>query len=541
MTTAGSRRRLMLLPLPNRPILDLRSASVRRACASATDTFSGPVAGMAPMREAMQHDQGHGATRERPGGRPDHLVLPISQARPASSGDDAVRRYRGIAMGMAFSDAACVVVALVVSYLIRYDSRPMAPLETAAILAVPLLWVAVFHTFSLYSPQHLSAPEEFRRVIGATSVGIVLLVLVSYWSNSSFSRGWIGLTWLLTLLAELATRQAWHWQMWRLRRRGVLAYRTLVVGTTAEADRLCEILSQKGSGFVPLGYVRPPGQVVAANTLPVLGELGRLRELIREHAADCLFVASAAVGVEETALVAQAGRLERTEVRVSVTLPQVLTSRLSLQKVGPAIALSLRPVRLSVTQAVLKRAFDLVAATTVLLASLPVCVAAAIAIRLTSQGPVFFHQERVTKGGHVFRMHKFRTMRPADRAIHLDTTVPFFKLESDPRLTRVGKLIRRLSIDELPQLWNVIKGDMSIVGPRPLPVDQVAANAELLSPRHEVPAGLTGWWQINGRSGVTAEEALRLDLFYVENWSLSLDLYILMKTFGAVVGGRGAY
>jgi exopolysaccharide biosynthesis polyprenyl glycosylphosphotransferase len=470
------------------------------------------------------------------------LVLHVPGPRPApSDGAEAVNRFRAIALGLAFSDAACVVAALAASYLVRYGARPMEPLETAAILAAPLLWVAVFHTFSLYAPQHISAPEEFRRVIGATGVGIVLLVMVSFWSNSSFSRGWIGLTWLLTLFGELTARRAWRWHMHRLRRDGRLVYRTLVVGTTAEADRLCQILGQEGSGFFPLGYVRPPDQVIEANTLPVLGELEHLRELIREHGEDCLFVASTALDEDETALVAKAGRLEGTEVRVSVSLPQVLTSRLSFQKVGPAIALSLRPARLSATQEAVKRAFDLVLASGVLLATMPLCVAAALAIRLTSRGPIFFHQERVTTGGRIFRMHKFRTMRPPDGTILLDTTVPFFKMESDPRLTRVGKLIRRLSIDELPQLWNVIAGEMSIVGPRPLPANQVAANAELLSPRHEVPAGLTGWWQINGRSGVTAEEALRLDLFYIENWSLSLDLYILLKTFGAVVLGRGAY
>ncbi|HEX6677877.1 MAG TPA: sugar transferase [Actinomycetes bacterium] len=477
---------------------------------------------------------------ERSGPRPDHLVLRVPEARPAR-GAHAVQRYRTIAMGLALSDAACVLVALAVSYFVRYGSRPMAPLEAAAILAAPLLWVAVFHAFSLYAPQHLSAHEEFRRVIGATGVGIVLLVMVSFWSNSSFSRGWIGLTWLLTLFLELAARRGWRWHMYRMRMAGRLAYRTLVVGTTAEADRLCQILDQEGSGFLPLGYVRPRDQVVDANKKPVLGELGRLRELIREHAADCLFVASTAVGVEETAMVAQAGRLEGTEIRVSANLPQVLTSRLSFQKVGPAIALSLKPARLSASQAAVKRAFDLALASAVLLATLPIWVATALAIRLTSRGPVFFHQERVTTGGKVFRMHKFRTMRPPDGTIGLDTTVPFFKMEADPRLTRVGKLIRRLSVDELPQLWNVIVGEMSIVGPRPLPANQVAANAELLSPRHEVPAGLTGWWQINGRSKVTAEEALRLDLFYIENWSLSLDAYILMKTFGAVALARGAY
>jgi len=495
------------------------------------------------MHEASRNGQVFGATRERSGRRPDHLVLqvPETRQRPAHGGDHAVRRYRTIATGLAFSDAACVVVALAVSYFVRFGSRPMAPLEAAAILAAPLLWVAVFHAFSLYAPQHLSAHEEFRRVISATGVGIVLLVMVSFWSNSSFSRGWIGLTWLLTLFAELAARRAWRWHMYRMRMSGQLAYRTLVVGTTSEADRLCHILDQEGSGFLPLGYVRLPDQVVDANKKPVLGELGRLRELIREHAADCLFVASSAIGVEETAMVAQAGRLEGTEIRVSANLPQVLTSRLSFQKVGPAIALSLRPARLSASQAAVKRAFDLALASAVLLATLPIWAATALAIRLTSRGPIFFHQERVTTGGKVFRMHKFRTMRPPDDTVHLDTTVPFFKMESDPRLTRVGKLIRRLSVDELPQLWNVIMGEMSVVGPRPLPANQVAANAELLSPRHEVPAGLTGWWQINGRSKVTAEEALRLDLFYIENWSLSLDAYILMKTFGAVALARGAY
>ena len=186
----------------------------------------------------------------------------------------------------------------------------------------------------------------------------------------------------------------------------------------------------------------------------------------------------------------------------------------------------------------MKRIIDLAVASVALLLSLPLWPVIALAIRLDSRGPVLFHQDRVTKDGRIFRMHKFRTMRPADPAF--DTTRPFFKLDSDPRLTRVGALLRRLSLDELPQLWNVLRGEMSIVGPRPLPADQVAANSDVLTPRQAVPAGMTGWWQINGRSRVTADEALRLDLFYIENWSPTLDLYILFKTFGAVVKREGA-
>jgi lipopolysaccharide/colanic/teichoic acid biosynthesis glycosyltransferase len=121
----------------------------------------------------------------------------------------------------------------------------------------------------------------------------------------------------------------------------------------------------------------------------------------------------------------------------------------------------------------------------------------------------------------------------------VDITIPFFKLDSDPRLTPIGRLIRRLSLDELPQFWNVLRGEMSLVGPRPLPADQVAADLELLRPRHEVPAGVTGWWQISGRSRLTPEEALQLDLFHIENWSLTLDLYIVLKTFGVVIGQQG--
>jgi exopolysaccharide biosynthesis polyprenyl glycosylphosphotransferase len=451
----------------------------------------------------------------------------------------ALRRYRAISIGLAFSDVVCIVVALTIAYRIRYSARPMPAQELAVVVVAPLLWVGVFRAFNLYAPQHLSPHEEFRRVIGATSLGIVLLVMASYWSKSSFARTWVGLTWCLVLVFELAARRVWEWHEERLKGEGRLAFQTLIVGTAIEAARLAEILETPASGFTPKGYVGACGPSVRADRLPFLGGIEDLRRLVREHAVDCLFVATSSISAEDMSRVAQVARQEGVEVRVSANLPQTLASRLTLQKVGGAIALALRPVRLSGTQVAMKRAFDLVVALALLIVSLPVAVAVAVAIRITSGGPVLFHQERVTKGGRVFRMHKFRTMRTNVES-PVDTTTPFFKLGADPRVTRVGRLIRRLSLDELPQLWNVLSGEMSVVGPRPLPVDQVSANLELLSPRQEVSAGLTGWWQINGRSAVTAEEAVRLDLFYIENWSLSLDLYILLKTFGAVVSQKGA-
>jgi exopolysaccharide biosynthesis polyprenyl glycosylphosphotransferase len=473
------------------------------------------------------------------------LILPYGGVAPRGHGlqlriGGPLRRYRTISMGLAVTDAACIVTALIVSYQLRYSGRPMLPPELAVVVVAPLLWVAAFRAFNLYAPQHFSPFDEFRGIIGAASLGIVLVVVASYWSKSSFPRIWLGLSWLLALILELGTRWAWDAYRVRQKRDGRLAFRTLIIGTTGEATRLAEALKDPTSGFTPIGYVGAYDPSAPSNGLAVVGGLADLQQLAAEHEADCFFVASSCISGDDMFKVAQVARREGAEVRVSANLSQTLTSRLTLQKVGGAIALSVRPVRLTRAQITMKRALDLVVASAALAVSLPLWVVIAVAVRLSSPGPIFFHQERVTKGGQIFRMHKFRTMRVGADSL-VDTSAPFFKLDADPRLIPVGRLLRRLSLDELPQFLNVLKGEMSIVGPRPLPADQVAANLELLGPRHEVPAGVTGWWQINGRSGVAAEEATHLDQFYIENWSLSLDLYIVVRTFGAVFGQKGAH
>ena len=469
----------------------------------------------------------------------DHAsVLQLPFAAPSPS--VATRRYRKIALGLAASDAAAICMALILSYWLRFGVGLLHVPELLLIGTAPLVWILVFQAFSLYSPQYLSPAEEFRRTVGATGVGVVLLVMVAFWSKSAFSRGWIGLTWGTALLLELAVRRYWRLYQHRRKLDGRLVLRTLIIGSTGEAIRLAQALAAPGSGFLPLGYVQPHGLTEAGDTLPVLGGIGQLPELIAEQSVDCLFVASTLVESDAVEVVSQAGRQQGVQVLVSANMTHVLSSRLVLQQVGSVIALSLRPVRLTGTQAVAKRAFDLVVGSLLLLVTLPLWLVAAVAIWLTSPGPAFFHQERVTKGGRTFRMHKFRTMR-RDLPAKVDTTTPFFKLDQDPRITRVGHLLRKWSLDELPQLWNVIRGEMSIVGPRPLPTEQVTANLELLGPRHEVPAGVTGWWQINGRSDVAPAQAVRLDAFYIENWSLAFDCYITLKTISTVMERKGAY
>jgi len=229
------------------------------------------------------------------------------------------------------------------------------------------------------------------------------------------------------------------------------------------------------------------------------------------------------------------------EVRLSASVPGTLPSRISLTNHGSATALSLRPVKLLGPSSVFKRALDIVAsALAITILFVPALILMAM-IRLSSPGPALFRQRRGTVGGRRFTIYKFRTMVDIPDA-GIDPTAPFYKAEDDPRITRLGAFLRRYSIDEFPQFLNVLKGDISLVGPRPLMAEQVDnLPPELVRRRGEVKAGITGWWQINGRSHVSPEEALRLDTFYIENWSFSLDLYILVKTLKTVLLRQGAY
>ncbi|MDQ3878216.1 MAG: sugar transferase [Actinomycetota bacterium] len=438
------------------------------------------------------------------------------------------------------TDAACLAIAFFAAHALRFGLVMTRDLSLI-ILGGPIIWIGIFAAWHLYSPQDLAAPDEFRRVLSAVTTSVLIVGLGSYWSRTTFSRGWIALSWIIALVLVLITRDIWRRWIHELKVSGDLAFRTVVVGGNEEADYVARGLQGRGSGFNPIGRIalaREP------STFPTVGSLSELRRLIRDHSVECLFVASTDVDSEGLRMLSLAARFEDVELRLSANLPEMLTSRLSLQPVGSLMALSLKPPQLSSFQSAVKRTFDLLVAIPLVVFLLPLLGVIAVAIKVTSRGTVFFIQPRVTKGGRTFAMYKFRTMHQESQSLldeaGIDPSAAFFKLVSDPRVTSVGRFLRRLSLDELPQLFNVIKGDMSLVGPRPLPVDQVVANADLLAPRHVVPAGMTGWWQIRGRSALNSEESVKLDLFYIENWSLSLDLYIMIKTFSVVATARGA-
>jgi exopolysaccharide biosynthesis polyprenyl glycosylphosphotransferase len=471
----------------------------------------------------------------------DPAAPPIQE--PASA--TALAGFRRVAAALMVADALCIVGALLVVHADGPDGVRLTTDFVFVLLIAPILWISLFHSFGLYGVRHLSPPEEFRRLISATILGVVVIVVGSVWWKEALDRSSLALLCVVALFFELVVRRLARLHIRKQRRIGRLAMRTLIAGTNEEAAMIAEALSPPSGGFVPIGFVTSVGSYATNPGLPLLGSIDDLEELIRTRAVECVFVASTATSPDDVYRIFQSCRQADIEMRLSANAPEVLTSRVSIQQVQSLMMLAVRPVMLTGPQSALKRSFDVAIASLVMALLLLPMAAIALAIKLTSRGPVVFRQERVTKGERPFTMYKFRTMvTDQERALEgrlIDLTQPFFKMPHDPRLTRIGRLLRSFSLDELPQLWNVIRGDMSLVGPRPLPVEQVTANHDLLQPRHEVRAGLTGWWQVSGRSEVDVDEALKLDMFYIENWSLSLDVYVLLKTAAAVIARRGAY
>jgi exopolysaccharide biosynthesis polyprenyl glycosylphosphotransferase len=472
------------------------------------------------------------------------LLTPLRQAGVRS---DSSRQYRVHYVLMGLTDALALFVALLLAYQLRFDELVPSLDFWLLLLTVPLITPIVYLTLRLYRAHQYSSAEEFRRIIVAVSLIISATVMISFWSKASFSRLWMLLAWALGLLLALSVRRLWHWQVRRIRLEGKLTFRTLIVGSNLEAEQLALIMQTRELGFEPVGFVAGGLDELRLDDRRVLGSVADLRKLVRDTRADCLFVASSAVTSEDVVQVMKARRQEDVEVRFTANLPTVLSSRLAPQAIGGVMTLSVDALQLTRFQAAAKRACDVVLSALGLLALLPLFAVVAAAVKATSPGPVVFRQERIGLRGRPFTLLKFRTMvAGADQQLdelraRNEADGPLFKLRQDPRVTRVGSVLRRYSIDELPQLWNVLKGEMSLVGPRPPLADEVALYEEWQLDRLEVRPGITGLWQVSGRSELSFEDYVRLDLFYVENWSVAYDLFILSKTIPLLVSTRGAY
>ena len=466
---------------------------------------------------------------------------------PASSGTPVRRQYRNLYLAMAAVDCLCALSAFLLSRLLWRGSLPVSPNRTALAAFVAALTVLVFRAFGLYEVHRHSSAEEFRRIMLAVSLVVTTTVSLTFWTQQLLSRFWLLLWWVLTLTSVTVARRLWHGRVRRRRSRGALRFRTLLVGGNEEAAQLAERMAADTSSFGVLGHVFPHDAAHGPSGPHVLGFVDELPELVQRHRVDSVVVASTATPPADVEKVLKLRRLAGVDVWVTANFPRCLPTRLSIRPVGGFMALSMRSPRLTGLQAAAKRTLDLILSAVGLLVSLPVWLLVAAAIKLTSPGPVLFHQERVGRHGERFTMLKFRTMvLDAERRLEAlrdrnEADGVLFKLRQDPRVTSIGRWLRRWSLDELPQLVNILKGEMSVVGPRPPLPQEVAAYEDWQLDRLEVPPGLTGLWQVNGRSRLTFDEYVRLDLYYIENWSLAYDLFIIAKTIPMVLASRGAY
>jgi exopolysaccharide biosynthesis polyprenyl glycosylphosphotransferase len=457
------------------------------------------------------------------------------------------RAYDRLKYAVAATDVLSFVAAVLLTAIIRRGALSGGPGPFALLTIGSAVYLAVFAAFGLYRLQRLSPAEEFRRLLGAVSLAVSATIVLGFWTSRTPQRLSIGLTWVIAMVLTLATRRLWHMWITRMRGRGYLTLRTLIVGTNDEGWRLGHMLAGGRLGYRTIGMVRAGYDAGESDGFPIWGDMDRLEEAIRDSGAECLFVATSAVTPEQMAHVTKVAREGLAEVRLSSAISDIVSTRIMVAPVGNLITLSLKPVQLTGGQALTKRVLDVTLAFLALVVTAPFIGAMALAVKLSSRGPFLYRQERVGRHGRRFHMLKLRTMVVgADTMLdtlrqHNEASGPLFKLRDDPRITRVGRLLRRFSLDELPQFWNVLRGDMSVVGPRPPLPAEVALYEDWHYGRLEVRPGITGLWQVRGRSQLPFDDYVRLDLYYIENWSLAFDLYILLKTVPAVLSGRGAF
>jgi len=374
--------------------------------------------------------------------------------------------------------------------------------------------------------------NAFWKALWVTCVTYIVVTASSFFYRSaSYSRLFVVLSMIALFLLAALTHQVFGIVLSRLRQRGDYSTRILIVGADQFANRAAETLAR---GLVLpctiAGYVRLPGQEPAVSSSPLI-ELDQVEELASESKIDDVVIALPPGQLGE--LPSVLGRLERLSVpvRAVLDLGQGVVIREALFDVGgvPMLDLRVTPSE-SAAYLVLKRAFDLLFAAIAIVLTAPLMVLIAILIRLASPGPVFFGQDRVGLNGRIFRMYKFRTMRVGDP----DESDTRWTTEDDPRRTRLGTWLRRTNLDELPQFFNVLKGDMSIVGPRPERphfVQNFMQNVAQYNTRHYLKVGITGWAQVNGWRGDTSiARRVEHDLYYLRNWSLFFDLRIVLLT-----------
>ncbi|MGH7686718.1 MAG: sugar transferase [Candidatus Dormibacteria bacterium] len=486
----------------------------------------------------------------------ERIARPVRAARMAIAGRTRratrvnLRRWT-VAVGVCDALAALLAATgVVVARLgLAADARYGLPLIAAAVPG----WLVVITLAGGYDRRHLAAGFEYYR--RAITAGVWVLAVASFTSfvlHADISRALVlgsvpGAT-VVTIAGRYAVRKALH--VWLRRDRAT--HLVLAIGTPADVQQLVTHMSRASyAGFRVVGALTPSDALGAA--LPP--DVAWAGSDVLDAIAKALLLRADTIAVVATHLLAPgqlrrlSWELEGTDIDLVLApaITDVAGPRISSHPVAGLPLLCVEKPRFTGPRRVVKDALDRTLAAVALVALSPLLGAVALSVRVTSRGPVFFGQERVGLNGTCFRLVKFRSMRAGahdELALLRDRNEhdgPLFKVRRDPRLTPIGAFLRRWSLDELPQLWNVITGHMSLVGPRPPLADEVERYGADVRRRLLVKPGMTGLWQVSGRSELSWEEAVRLDLYYVDNWSVGLDLVLLWKTLACVVRGQGAY
>jgi exopolysaccharide biosynthesis polyprenyl glycosylphosphotransferase len=459
-------------------------------------------------------------------------------------------RHRGVVMAkmMFAGDVIAALLAATAALVILDSTVTYSPLF---VIAVALLWPLLAFSIGLYRADQLSSwasavPEVPRGVVAIMLMtwpifGLAALMGIGPAIATAFVT--VGAMAVFAGIARTVVRATLH-------RNPALRQRTLILGSGVVAGQVVEkIRTNQQFGLDPVGLVDNVVHDIGTPDLPRFGGFADLGKIIEMQSIDRVIIAFSRVSHEELLEAIRACRDAGVAVDVVPRLFEFLDGVRSLDQIGGLPLISIGAPALGSTMVAAKRVLDILGSAALLLIFSPVLVTTAIAIKLESKGPVFFLQSRAGRGNRSFNLIKFRSMyvdaeqRKADLdAMNESDDGVMFKIRDDPRITRVGAFIRRFSIDELPQLFNVLKGEMSLVGPRPLIFSETAALEERWHLRRlELRPGMTGPWQVYGRSDSPFQEMVRFDYQYVAGWSLARDVELLLATIPAVASGRGAY
>lgn len=429
---------------------------------------------------------------------------------------------------------------------------------TAVSVMLALLWtasLAAAHTRSAHSIG--SGSDEYARVIAATFRLFGILAIGSLLLGLEVAQGYLAIAFPLGLLGLLANRWLWRRYTAKHLRRGEAQASVLVVGGLHAAQMMAIAFARHpASEFRVVGacapretsQAQPTAIEVCGQTIPIVGDDCSVIEAVRTTGADTVaFMATDHFDPETFRSLEWDLDSLGVDLIVAPGLVDIARPRLANRTIAGITMLYVERPQYERATSKGKAVFDFCFSLTALVIFLPVMIVAAIAVKISSRGPVFYLSERIGLDGKPFKMIKFRTMYTgADKEVRalIDANSGnpvFFKMKNDPRVTPVGRVMRKLSIDELPQFFNALRGDMSVVGPRPQVRREVDSYSGMMRRRLLVKPGITGLWQVSGRSDLPVEDAIRLDLAYVENWSMIRDLSIIARTFAAVIRGRGAY